>query len=237
MKPIIFTALVLVSFCGFGQYQPDIQVEISPLFGYQMGANVSTYDGRLRYKPGESYQLGLSFDVVDMAEIELSYNFSKSYLTLDTYYGNQPDWLKEPRVDANYHFYQLNIIKGVRYGSIKPYALVSLGAAHMVFTDKSQFDSGYSSNDVWRFAFTAGLGAKIYLNERLGIRIQGKLNAPVSGIGFGIGCGTGGCGSGVSTTSFFIQGEVQGGLVVVLKSADEYSSSGSNMPANTTSLW
>lgn len=238
MKSLIFALLVFVSAVSFSQQAPgqapDVQVEVTPLFGYQMGASVNTIDGKLRYKPGASYQLGLSFDVIDVTEIELSYNFSKSYLTFDNWYSN-PDWLTGNRIDANYHFYQLNIIKGIRYGAIKPYGLISLGAAHMVFTDKSQFDG--NGSDVWRFAFNLGLGAKIFVTERIGLRIQGKINAPVSGVGFGVGCGGGGCGSGVSTTSFFVQGEVQGGLVVVLKPADAYATKGNSMPTNTSSLW
>jgi opacity protein-like surface antigen len=225
---------------NYGSSAPaaDVQVEVTPFIGYQMGASTNSYYGKLRYRDGESYQISMNFDIVDAAEIELSYNYSKSYLELDnySYYPSPP--IYGNRIDANYHFYQVGVLKGMRMGNIKPYGLMTLGAAHMTFTDKSQVEDSYNTDDVWRFAFNLGLGVKYYMSDRIGIRIQGKLNLPISGVGFGIGCGGGGCGSGVSTTSYFVQGEVQAGLIIVLKPANSYSSKGSQAPANSSAgLW
>ena len=248
MKKIFFvTITLLLAFFSsaqegnYGSSAPsaDVQVEVTPFIGYQMGASTNSYYGKLRYKTGESYQLAMNFDVVDVVEIELSYNISQSYLQIDNYSyypGNAPGY--GDKIDANYHFYQIGVLKGMRMGNIKPYGLMTLGAAHMTFSDKSQISDGYSTSDVWRFAFNLGLGAKLYLSDRLGIRVQGKLNLPISGVGFGVGCGGGGCGTGVSTTSYFVQGEVQAGLIVVLKTADSYSTRSSQTPANSSAgLW
>tara|TARA_B100000809_G_scaffold200061_1_gene200223 strand:+ start:1976 stop:2722 length:747 start_codon:yes stop_codon:yes gene_type:complete len=248
MKKIFVVAITLLSAIfssaqegNYGSSAPakDIQVEITPFIGYQMGASTNSYYGKLRYRDGESYQLSMNFDIVDAVEVELSYNMSKSYLEIDNYSyypGNAPGYGN--RIDANYHFYQIGVLKGVRMGNIKPYGLMTLGAAQMTFSDKSQITDGYSSSDVWRFAFNLGLGAKFYFSERVGIRVQGKLNLPISGIGFGVGCGGGGCGTGVSTTSYFVQGEIQAGLILVLKTADSYSSKSSLSPANSSAgLW
>jgi opacity protein-like surface antigen len=248
MKKLIVVAISLLSALfataqenNYGSSAPsaDIQVEVTPFIGYQMGASTNSYYGKLRYRDGESYQIAMNFDIVDVAEIELSYNMSQSYLEIDNYSyypGNAPGYGN--RIDANYHFYQIGVLKGIRMGNIKPYGLMTLGAAQMTFSDKSQISEGYSTSDVWRFAFNLGLGAKLYLTDRVGIRLQGKLNLPISGVGFGIGCGGGGCSSGVSTTSYFVQGEIQAGLIVVLKTADSYSSKSSKTPANSSAgLW
>ena len=226
---------------NYGSSAPsaDVQVEVTPFIGYQMGASTNTYYGKLRYRDGESYQIAMNFDIVNVAEIELSYNVSQSFLNIDNYNyytGNAPGY--GDKIDANYHFYQIGVLKGMRMGNIKPYGLMTLGAAQMTFSDKSQITDSYSTSDIWRFAFNLGLGAKLYLSDRFGIRLQGKLNLPISGVGFGVGCGGGGCGSGVSTTSYFVQGEVQAGLIVVLKPADSYSSTPSQTPANSSAgLW
>lgn len=237
-----FLATGQASQYGSSAPSADVQVEVTPLVGYQMGASTNSYYGKLRYRDGISYQIAMNFDIVDVAEIELSYNVSSSYLQLDnhSYYPNPPVY--GSRIDANYHFYQIGVLKGVRMGNIKPYGLFSLGAAQMSFPNKSQIEDGYSTSDIWRFAFNLGLGVKYYLSDRVGIRLQGKLNLPVSGVGFGVGCGVGsgggGCGSGVSTTSYFVQGEVQAGLILVLKPASAYSSSSTQTPANSSAgLW
>jgi opacity protein-like surface antigen len=248
MKKIFFAVFTVLSTLfasaqegNYGSSAPsaDVQIEITPLIGYQMGASTSSYYGKLRYRASESYQLAMNIDLVDKVEIELSYNYSKSYLEVnnyDYYLGNSPGY--GDKIDANYHFYQIGVIKGVRMGRIKPYGLFTLGAAQMSFTDKSQISDGHSTNDVWRFAFNLGLGAKVFLTDRIGLRFQGKLNLPISGVGFGVGCGGGGCSSGVSTTSYFVQGEVQAGLIIVLKTADSYSSKPSLTPANSSAgLW
>lgn len=245
MKKLLIVALSLcLSILSVGQSTnvgsaapgPDIQVEITPFIGYQMGASTNYYSGRVRYRDGESYQLAMNFDIVDAAEIELSYNYSESTIELENYYGGYPTFGE--KVDSRYHFYQIGVLKGYRVGAIKPYGLFSIGAAHMTFPNPDQIENGYSTSDVWRFAFTAGLGAKVFLTDRIGIRAQFKLNAPISGVGFGVSCGGGGCGSGVSTTSFFVQGEIQGGIVIALKPADSYSSQPSSAPANSSaSLW
>jgi len=44
----------------------------------------------------------------------------------------------------------------------------------------------------WSFAGTLGLGAKVYLNDKLGIRLQARMDLPLRFSGLWIGTGGGG---------------------------------------------
>jgi len=237
MRKIIFIALTLASI--FNVNAQDVGVEFHALAGYQMGASTSTYYyGDFRYRPSDSYQFSLNFPIEDVVEVELSYSYSSSYCDFDAWYLDDDLPFVNNRADAIYNYYQLGFLRGTDLSEkVNVYGLLSLGASHMNFTDRSQFKPGYSSEDVWRFSFSFGLGAKIYATNRLGVRVQGKINAPISGVGFGVGCGTGGCGTGVSTVSFFVQGEVQGGLFLVLKPQEKRSKKNPALQNSSAGLW
>jgi hypothetical protein len=72
------------------------------------------------------------------------------------------------------------------------------------------------ADDIWRFAFTVGGGAKIYLSDRFGLRLQGRIMAPLYFSGGGVYFGTGGSGFGVSGGIPILQGDFTAGLIIRL---------------------
>ena len=108
------------------------------------------------------------------------------------------------------------------HGKIKPYGVFLLGiSAH------SPQNAKY--NNKISFAFALGGGVKIFITDNIGIRLQGRLLAPLylSGVGLGCGIGTGGasCGGGVGLSSTLLQGDFNAGLILVL--------AGKKQPATT----
>ena len=107
--------------------------------------------------------------------------------------------------DMDVHYIQIGGIYGIQQDNILPYGTFSLGAT--IFHPK---DRGFS--DEWRFSATFGLGAKVYLSERIGIRLDGRLLFPFTGGAIWVGSG----GVSAGGTSSIIQGNVNGGLIISL---------------------
>ena len=95
-------------------------------------------------------------------------------------------------------------------GKIFPYATLAGGLT--VWSPKTNGYSGYT-----QFSFSFGAGAKIWITDNFGIRLQGTMLMPLvyQGAGLGCGIGTGGasCGAGLYTRITPFQGEFSGGLV------------------------
>jgi hypothetical protein len=99
-------------------------------------------------------------------------------------------------------------MSGVQRGNVMPFGLLTVGGTRIV----PKFEGG--GDDVWKFSVIFGLGAKFYVSDRVGVRVQGLLPWIFTEGGGGIACGSGGCftsfgGSGI------IQGEVSGGLFIM----------------------
>ncbi|MEA3463220.1 MAG: hypothetical protein U9R49_15150 [Bacteroidota bacterium] len=96
-------------------------------------------------------------------------------------------------------------------GKIKPFGTVGMGL--VIWSPKENVVDSYV-----QFHLTLGAGLKIFLNEYLGIRLQGSMMMPmiVDGGGFGCGIGTGGssCGGAVFTRITPFQGEFSGGIIL-----------------------
>ena len=107
------------------------------------------------------------------------------------------------------HYFQIGVLNEMQQGQVVPFGIVSLGAA-IFEPDKATLTTE------WFFAASLGIGAKVFLSDRLGLRFQGRLLLPMRFAGGGLWCGTGGCNIGVGSSTSFVQADLQAGLIFAL---------------------
>lgn len=223
LKKVTIIAITIISL-GLCKVNAQ-QIEVTGMAGYmwvgqlpdvKFGNNVN-YTGGLYISPVEG--LGIEFN----------------YTRVDT----QPKWIRgflEDEYgslgDLSTEYFLLQILREQQLSDITVYGLFGLGAGYFKLTTGTGGDFGNTkSYDRLRFAISLGGGMKAYLTDRIALRIQARLMSPISYGGLSIGCGTGGCGTGVSAGSYILSADVQGGLTIVLKSRDN-ASSFSSQPAS-----
>ena len=116
--------------------------------------------------------------------------------------------LPNQREDVTLNYYMLGFNQELSEGPAVPFGIFNIGIMNM-----KGHDINFSEN--W---FTVGIGGglKYYLSEKIGIRLQARLFLPMQFAGVGFGCGSYGCGSGVSGYATTIQGDFTGGLILKL---------------------
>ena len=111
------------------------------------------------------------------------------------------------------------LLGGVRYlsdGQIQPYGSFNIGLAYYNITNVDDYYQQYSQQDMVRFAFGFGLGAKVMITDKIGIDLHVRALAPITWGGVGVGVGSGGTSAGVYAGSSFLSGDVGGGLIIRL---------------------
>ncbi len=100
---------------------------------------------------------------------------------------------------------------GTANSSVVPFGGAGIGMVVATPADSRNLDAAY------RFAFTLQGGVKIWLNDRVGLRLRGAMLAPMQWGSGGLFCSSGsGCDVGVSASTTILQGEFSGGVVVKL---------------------
>ena len=177
--------------------------EIVAQYGYSFGALIYTGSGEIRLDPGAWYGGALDFYLKRDIMLELSYYYRTSSLTQRG--GNA--W--EPGFSDNLgnqttNYIQVGSIKTFRKDKIAPFLGGNIGLGW--------FSSDVPGSSTSTFFTVSGLGgAKIYLSEHFGLRLQGRLILPIFWGSVGFYCGGGGCGAGVGGTGT-VEGELSGGL-------------------------
>ena len=183
--------------------------EITPVFGYHLGGATDFNEGRVDVANSISY--GIIFSVVDLPggfSVDLSYTRADSTLDFTAYdtptYSNASFGMA-----SNYILVGAN--KDFLENRIRLFIGADIGAAW--------FDSKDSSvSDAWFFALDIKGGMKIYLSERLGLRLQGRFLLPMdlsnSGLFFGIGSGGSGGGLTLGGIAIIPQGDFSLGLII-----------------------
>lgn len=184
----------------------DHKIELTPLVGYLLNGNIDFYNGELKFDNNINYGISLAVNTGYGTSIEAIYSFSASTTNFRSYTLQ----LSNKSFATNINYIQVNGLKEFLDGQFRPFGFIGVGASGFV----SQ-DSNY--NAWWSFAMNFGLGAKIFLSDNIGIRIQGRLLLPLSYGGAGFYCGTGGCGGGVSATTSMVQGDFMAGLIIGIK--------------------
>ena len=192
---------------GGGSQQQQHRIEILGYAGYLWSDAIdvsygSTY-GEADIESGEIWGIEADINVRPGAQLVLLYNRQDSKLTYERQAGLPP--LEE---DIAIEYWHIGGMGGVQRGNIMPFTMFTLGGTRII----PKFEG--ATEDEWRFSILLGLGAKIYVNERMGLRVQGRLPWTIINNGGAVACGSGGCytmlgGSGI------IQADVSAGLFIM----------------------
>lgn len=206
-KSLLFVLVMIVTQSLFAQ------VEITPYGGWLWTGSVylPTYLGYYNSQHAKvtdmgnyGVRMGVRLPSYIIAEFEWNHT------NVDFQYRDFDGVTKSIPVSANY--YWVGGVRELQEGPMIPYGIFNIGAAN--------FKNTNNETNATYFAVGFGGGIKYFMNERVGIRLQARIMAPMtfSGIYLGCGIGTGGagCGTGVSSYSSIIQGDFTGGIILKL---------------------
>jgi hypothetical protein len=141
------------------------RLEVTGSYGFQFGGEIRTEAGTVRIPNGASFGVTVDLAVRPNAWIEISYSREDTAVELAAAGGGST-----PLYDAAVEFYQV----GGLYEKGGPASLFGL-AAIGVFSLNPKVAG--TATETW-FAASLGMGVKVPLGRRLGVRIQGRLLVP-----------------------------------------------------------
>ncbi|MCK5839819.1 MAG: hypothetical protein KAG99_08220 [Bacteroidales bacterium] len=207
MKKILFFFIILLAVSSvtesFGQGK---KIQFGALAGYQLGGKIKFYEGQIKFLDAGNWGVFLDVEAQPDMFIELSYSNMKTIGRFTPYKFNY-----EPRdINTTIDYFQVGarrILGGNE--KIEGYGLFTLGATW--FNSLENDISDYVT-----FSIALGGGADIYITEKFGIRLQGRLLMPMNFAGVGFYAGTGGSGLSLNAWAPLAQGDFSGGIFIVL---------------------
>lgn len=205
----------LIFVAGFAFSVSSQSLNLNVYSSYVFDDDVDSYYDPTNYyngtiKGGYSWGAGLEFKAGASKGIELKYLHRTTTAPME-YYNNGVKY-KTFDLGLNYIMLGANnyFLTG---GKVEPYAGAGIG---MAIFNINNADVNADDNTV-KFAWELKLGANIWANEKLAIKLQADLLSAVQSAGGGFYFGTGGAGAGVSTYSTMYQWGLGGGLVYKMR--------------------
>lgn len=164
-------------------------------------------DGSAVYGAALGYQLRPGYSVeVNWTYVPTNAAFRSNGLTFPSSDGKS---------STSLNYITIGGVVGRRLGRIEPYGtltagLVIISPSALRLTDGSTL----TPNDTVQFAFTAGIGAKIWITEMIAFRAEARALVPVYFTGTSFYVGTGGGGVGLSGGIPFAQFDFTGGVTI-----------------------
>lgn len=126
----------------------------------------------LGYKAGPSLGFQIGENLGNKFGAEMQYGFSSQPMTI----GNLNQESSELQVNHYVHRIMYNFLVyplGWKRGKLSPYALVGIGASLFTGSNNSPaLSQGVGLKNCWKFAGAVGVGLKLFLNGRWGIRFD-----------------------------------------------------------------
>jgi hypothetical protein len=201
--------LLIAIFALAGNYGISQTFDLTPMYGWQMNGDIEFYEGEMRMDGAAMYGGTLDIMVAEGMGVRLMYSYCKAPSEFVPYLNYEEAYPRESFNIIN-DYYQIGAIRGIKKGKVEPYGLFTMGAARFKAVDNTDIDS----DGRWKFAITAGLGAKIFFNDRIGLKLEGSFMMPIYFAGVGFYFGTGGSGASVNGAVPLLQGNFNGGLVI-----------------------
>ena len=182
---------------------PAQTFEITPFGGYMFGGKISVREGDIDILGNVAFGGVLAIPVKYGIDIEFLYLQQPTSME----FTSRQTGTAEPLFDVGVRYYQVGGLYEVQEGWSVPFFTFTVGA--------SQYTAAPSElTDEWRFAFTVGGGAKLYLSEHFGVRLQGRLLFPLQWSGGSFFCGASDCDGNVSSTTSIVQADLSAGLII-----------------------
>jgi hypothetical protein len=170
------------------------KAEIGGFYGISFNSQIRTYYGEFKVDDKANYGGQLSIAMSSSTFLELLYNRTDTkvqYYSLNT---------SDP-IDMSIEYYHVGGLQQMDIGSdrLAPFGVFTLGATRFDLKDPVDFENPGTPvyyGDSWMFSIALAGGAKIYLHERIGIRLQARLGMPMRFNGLYLGVGTGGASAG-----------------------------------------
>jgi hypothetical protein len=214
MKKLLVIAFLLAGSIIYAQTasQSGPSVRLNGYTTYAFADNhVDSYYSDTQYFEGSiegGFEYGGGLEVLPAPYIGVEF----TYLRLDTkapleYYDNAIKFTTF-NLASNYLFLGFNKYVNLN-PKVEPYAGLMLGMAIYNVENPENSNTGSAT----KFAWGLKAGSNIWVNERVGLKLQAQLLSAVQAIGGGVYFGTGGAGAGVSGFSTYYQFNLGGGLV------------------------
>lgn len=179
-------------------YSQAQKIEITPQYGYQVGAKYSYNGGYI--KMPDSGQFGLTIGTAISSSISAEFFWVQQNSTIrikDVLFFPRETEVSNIRVNH----YQFGVIHKFGNDKVIPFGGISAG--------QSSFnpDNGFSSST--KFSFGATGGVKYFFSDHIGFRLQAQLLIPIDwgGVYFGSG------GTSISAGGSLVQLNFSGGLI------------------------
>jgi opacity protein-like surface antigen len=180
------------------------KVEIIPMVGYQSGSTVEIRGGKLNFEGSQNIGIFVDLNIWTGAQLELLWTRQDTKVTLSDSSGAHVADLFDAAID----YLQVGAQLGAKKGRAFTFTCVGLGLSH--FNPK-----GVDVADSWKFSVSVGIGSEIYVTERLGMRIHGRLLPTFLSAGSDIFCDDERCYSKVESGAL-LQWDVALGLIIAI---------------------
>jgi hypothetical protein len=219
MKKIVrisVLALALILMIAPAITKAQGKVEISPFAGYMFGGSLNFYEGKLKAENNLNYGVAMDIKLATDTQIELMWTQMGTTAQFEPYYSYE--YLATNSFDVNVGYIQIGGVREMDMDKVHPFGVFTLGTTYFIpkNVDFPNTDSYEDIDSEWVFSMTLGGGAKIWLSDVVGIRLQGNLMLPMFWGGAGFTVGTGGSGFYVGTGTSMVQGDFTGGLIFAL---------------------
>jgi len=203
---LIVTGLLLVSspawaqgYGGFQFEQPSHRFEIIPMYGYSwtlsQDATYNTLGGEFDLKSNGFWGIAVDINARPGVQARLLYRRQDTQLMWKRIGVNQE------LGDIAVEYWHVGAVGGMTRGKVMPFSGLTLGGTRY----------SYTGGDDWKFSIMLSLGAKVFINERIGLMIAGQM--PLSFTDAFVGVGTGGMSIGGTG---IVQFDVVGGIIITL---------------------
>ena len=185
-------------------------IEIGAFVGWMVSTDASTFNGNVIIDGATAYGGTIDYSVRPGYGVELFYAYIPTKAQFASFAPGIPS---SDSASVGEHWIQIGGNVGKPLGRIEPYGVITAGI--VIFhpsTLRFQDGSTYAASDQVRFAFTAGLGLKVWLTESIGLRFEARALVPVYFSGAGFWVGTGGASVGLSGGIPFAQFDFTGGI-------------------------
>ncbi len=201
------TVIIIISALFIAASTKAQRIELTGFSGYMLSGSVKTYTGKANINDNVNFGGAFAYEIQNGILVELMYLRKDTKLNLYDVFDWQSGW---EEYDMSVEYYHLGGQKEFSDGRVRPYASFSLGLTRFHIKDSK-------SDDEYRFSIAPGIGAKAYITDKIGIRLQARLLMPLEISGFGLFYSTSGGGGSSATFNIpVLEGDFTGGIFISL---------------------